>query len=41
VPKLIARDKPLVELLQTGRFDLLMSKDEETRTWVARVLGAE
>jgi len=41
VPELIARDKPLVELLQAGRFDFLMPKDEETRTWVARVLGAE
>ena len=41
VPELIARDKPLVELLQAGRFDFLMPKDEETRTWVAKVQGAE
>ena len=41
VPEFIARDKPLVELLRAGRFDFLMPKDEETRTWVARVLGAE
>ena len=33
-PELIARDKPLVELLQAGRFDFLMRKDEEpARGW--------
>ena len=40
VPELIAQDQPLVELLQTGRFDFLMPKDEETRSWVAMILGA-
>jgi hypothetical protein len=40
VPELIARDQPLVELLQAGRFDFLMPKGEETRSWVAAVLRA-
>ena len=40
VPELITRDKPLVELLQAGRFDFLMPKDEEDRSWVARLLGS-
>ncbi|WP_309892570.1 hypothetical protein [Archangium sp.] len=40
VPELIARDLPLVEMLQAGRFDFLMPKNEETRSWVAMILGA-
>jgi hypothetical protein len=40
VPELIGRDKPLVEMLRAGRFDFLMPKDEETRAWVAQVVGA-
>jgi hypothetical protein len=40
VAELIARDRPLVEMLRAGRFDLLMPKDEETRAWVAQVEGA-
>jgi hypothetical protein len=40
VPELIARDRPLVELLQAGRFDFLMPKYEETRSWVAMILAA-
>jgi hypothetical protein len=40
VPELIARDRPLVELLQAGHFDFLIPKDEETRSWVAVILGA-
>jgi hypothetical protein len=40
VPELIARDQPLVEMLQAGRFDFLMPKDDETRSWVAMILEA-
>jgi hypothetical protein len=40
VPELIAQDRPLMELLQAGRFDFLMPKDEETRSWVAMILSA-
>jgi hypothetical protein len=40
VPELIARDQPLVESLQAGRFDFLMPKDEETCSWVAMILRA-
>lgn len=40
VPELIARDRPLVEMLQAGRFDFLMPKNEETRSWVAMILEA-
>jgi hypothetical protein len=41
VPEIIARDRPLVEMLQAGHFDFLMPKNEETRSWVAMILGAE
>jgi hypothetical protein len=40
VAECIARDRPLVERLRVGHFDSLMPKDEETREWVAQVVGA-
>jgi hypothetical protein len=40
VPEIPARDRPLVEMLRDGRFDFLMPRDEETREWISRVLGA-
>ena len=40
VTEFIARDRPLVERLRVGHFDSLMPKDEETREWVAQVVGA-
>jgi hypothetical protein len=40
VPELIARDRPLVELLRAGRFDFLMQSCEDARRWVGEVLAA-
>ena len=40
IPEIIARDRQLVEMLRAGRFDFLMPKGEETRAWVAQVVGA-
>jgi hypothetical protein len=38
--ELIARDRPLVELLRAGRFDFLMEKNAEARRWAGQVLDA-
>jgi hypothetical protein len=40
VPEIIARDRPLVEMLRAGRFDFLMKKEESIQAWVASVLVA-
>jgi hypothetical protein len=40
VPDLIARDEPLVKLLQAGRFDFLMESCPDALAWVAKVLDA-
>lgn len=40
VPDLIARDEPLVKLLQAGRFDFLMESCPDALAWVAKVLAA-
>lgn len=37
-PELIARDRPLVELLRAGRFDFLMERNAEARLWAREVL---
>jgi hypothetical protein len=40
VPELLARDERLVALIRAGIFDSLMPREESTRAWVARVVGA-
>jgi hypothetical protein len=40
VPELIARDRPLVEMLRAGRFEFLMEKNADAREWVSQVLSA-
>jgi hypothetical protein len=40
VPDVIARDEPLVKLLQAGRFDFLMESCPDALAWVAKVLDA-
>ncbi|WNG54325.1 hypothetical protein F0U59_05665 [Archangium gephyra] len=40
VPELIARDRRLVEMLGTGRFDFIMNLGDEYRDWLARVKSA-
>jgi hypothetical protein len=40
VPELIARDRRLVEMLVTGRFDFLMNLGDEFQDWLARVKSA-
>ncbi len=40
VPELIARDEPLVKLLQAGRFDFLMESCPDALAWAAKVLDA-
>lgn len=40
VPRLIARDRPLVERLSAGDFDFLMTRTEGTRKWVSQVKKA-
>ncbi|HYO69734.1 MAG TPA: hypothetical protein VEU33_27025 [Archangium sp.] len=37
VPELIARDEPLVRMVEALRFDFLLKSDEHTRSWFARV----
>jgi hypothetical protein len=40
VPSIVAGDHALVELLQAGRFDGLVSTDPESQEWVQQVLHA-
>ncbi len=40
VPELIARDRRLVEMLHTGRFDFIMNLGDEFQDWLARVKSA-
>lgn len=40
VPDLIARDEPLVRLLQAGAFDFLMGGCQDIHKWVGKVLAA-
>lgn len=40
VPGLVAEDRALVELLQAGRFDGLVSTDPESQDWLRQVLHA-
>ncbi|HEX5749044.1 MAG TPA: hypothetical protein VFZ09_22575 [Archangium sp.] len=40
VPELIARDRRLVEMLVTGRFDFIMNPGNEYQDWLARVTSA-
>jgi hypothetical protein len=40
VPELVARDRPLVEMLRAGQFDFLMAKNADAREWVSQVLSA-
>lgn len=40
VPELIARDRRLVEMIVTGRFDFIMNLGEEFQDWLARVKSA-
>jgi hypothetical protein len=37
---LIARDRPLVEMLRAGRFDFLMEKNAEARRWARELVDA-
>ncbi len=41
VPELIARDEPLVQMVEAHRFDFLLKDDEHTRGWLARVRHAK
>ncbi|MGE6760409.1 hypothetical protein ACQKGO_20500 [Corallococcus interemptor] len=38
-PERIAQDTALVEMLRAGRFDGLVTRDEESQRWMRRVLG--
>lgn len=40
VPELIARDRRLVEMIVTGRFDFIMNLGDEFQDWLARVKSA-
>jgi hypothetical protein len=40
VPELIARDRRLVEMIVTGRFDFIMNLGDEFQEWLARVKSA-
>ncbi len=40
VPELIARDRHLVEMIVTGRFDFIMNLGDEFQGWLARVKSA-
>ncbi|HYO64525.1 MAG TPA: hypothetical protein VEU33_00475 [Archangium sp.] len=40
VPELIARDRRLVEMIATGRFDFIMNLGDEFQDWLARVKSA-
>ncbi|PTL84715.1 hypothetical protein [Vitiosangium sp. GDMCC 1.1324] len=40
VPELIARDRRLVEMITTGRFDFIMNLGDEYQDWLARVKSA-
>ncbi|MCY1073097.1 hypothetical protein [Archangium lansingense] len=40
VPELIARDRRLVEMLHTGRFDFIMNLGDEFQDWLSRVKSA-
>ncbi|QRK10715.1 hypothetical protein JQX13_11935 [Archangium violaceum] len=40
VPELIARDRRLVEMIHTGRFDFIMNLGDEFQDWLARVKSA-
>ncbi len=40
IPEIIARDRPLMEMLRAGRFDFLMKKEESIQTWITSVLAA-
>ncbi|MBE4750321.1 hypothetical protein G4177_19325 [Corallococcus sp. ZKHCc1 1396] len=37
---LIAEDRPLVDLMRAGRFDGLVTQDEESQRWMRQVLAA-
>jgi hypothetical protein len=40
VPELIARDRRLIEMIATGRFDFIMNLGDEFQDWLARVKSA-
>ena len=40
VPELISRDRRLVEMIVTGRFDFIMNLGDEFQDWLARVKSA-
>ncbi|AKI99206.1 Hypothetical protein AA314_00833 [Archangium gephyra] len=40
VPELIARDRRLVEMISTGRFDFIMNLGDEFQDWLARLKSA-
>lgn len=40
VPELVARDEPLVRMMEAGHFGFLLKNDEHTRSWLARVCPA-
>ncbi|WP_143195697.1 hypothetical protein [Archangium sp. Cb G35] len=40
VPELIARDRRLVEMISTGRFDFIMNPGDEFQDWLTRVKSA-
>ncbi|RYZ41828.1 MAG: hypothetical protein EOO71_10360 [Myxococcaceae bacterium] len=39
--ELIARDRPLVDMMRAGRFDGLVTRDEESQRWMQQVLAAD
>ncbi|RKG93536.1 hypothetical protein D7V88_02285 [Corallococcus terminator] len=38
--ELIAQDRPLVDMMRAGRFDRLVTRDEESQRWMQQVLAA-
>ncbi|MCY1032889.1 hypothetical protein OV207_15570 [Corallococcus sp. BB11-1] len=39
-PERVAEDRPLVDLMRAGRFDGLVTQDEESQRWMRQVLAA-
>ncbi|MCY1040490.1 hypothetical protein OV208_04075 [Corallococcus sp. bb12-1] len=39
-PELVAQDRPLVDMMRAGRFDGLVTRDEESQRWMQQVLAA-
>ncbi|KFA93610.1 hypothetical protein Q664_08435 [Archangium violaceum Cb vi76] len=37
VPELVARDEPLVRMVEANHFDILLKDDEHSRNWLARI----